>query len=78
MLTIKVIEVIGSPLLFYVFTLYDFCVSWKSRLQYSVALFANKFEYIDDSKAMKEVLWFRDLINELGALSNNEIAYSNS
>lgn len=59
-------------------TLCDSCVSWTSQLQYIVALFTSESDYIVSSKAIKEILWFRGLLNELGVLNDNMIAYSDN
>lgn len=78
MLNIAVIEIIASSTAFYVFTLYDLCMSLNSQLQHIVALSIIEFEYIVATKATKEALWIRSLINTLGGLSDNVIAHSNS
>lgn len=69
-----VIEIIGNLFLFICLH----CVSWKSQLQNIVALSTTEFDYIAAAKAIKEVLWFRNLLNELGVFSDNMILYSNS
>ncbi|KAK4390078.1 Retrovirus-related Pol polyprotein from transposon TNT 1-94 [Sesamum angolense] len=46
----------------YVFTLCDACISWKSQLQYIVALSTNAFAYIATIEAFKEVIWLEGSI----------------
>lgn len=50
----------------YVFTLFGNTVSWKASLQHVVALSTTEAEYIGITKAVKEALWLKGLINELG------------
>lgn len=53
-----------------VFTSYDSCVSWKSQLEHNVVLSITESEYIAIIEAIKEVLWFKGLLNEPGDLSD--------
>lgn len=49
----------------YLFTLYGNLVSWKANLQSIVALSTTESEYIALTKAIKEVIWLKGLVNEL-------------
>ena len=49
-----------------VFTLCGGAVSWKSTLQSVVALSTIEAEYIDLIEAVKESLWLKGLVTELG------------
>lgn len=50
----------------YVFTIGGNLVSWKSSLQRVVALSTTEAEYIAITEAVKEALWLKGIINELG------------
>ncbi|KAL2512470.1 Reverse transcriptase Ty1/copia-type domain-containing protein [Abeliophyllum distichum] len=50
----------------YVFILCDGCISWKSQLQKIVALSSTEAEYIAACDAVKERLWLRGLLGEIG------------
>ncbi|KAL2518980.1 cysteine-rich RLK (RECEPTOR-like protein kinase) 8 [Abeliophyllum distichum] len=50
----------------YVFTLCDGCISWKSQLQKIVAISSTEAEYIAACDAVKEGLWLRGLLGEIG------------
>lgn len=50
----------------YVFILGGAAVSWSSKKQYCTALSSAEAEYIAIAHAMKEVLWFKGLLLELG------------
>lgn len=50
----------------YVFLFEGNVVSWKSSLQTVVALFTTKSELIALSKATKEAIWLKGIIEELG------------
>lgn len=47
------------------FTLYSNCVSWKSHLQYVVALSTIEAEQIAVTKAAMEAIWLKGLLKEL-------------
>lgn len=46
-------------------------MSWKASLQHIVALSTTEAEYIGITEAVKEALWLKGLINELGFIQEN-------
>jgi hypothetical protein len=50
----------------YVFTLFGGAISWQSRLQPTVATSTVEAEYIACAAAVKEALWLRTLLHDLG------------
>ena len=50
----------------YVFTLFGTAVSWKANLQSVVALSTTEAEYIALAEGVKEGLWLKGMLNELG------------
>lgn len=50
----------------YVYTLCGGAVSWKASLQLVVALSINEVEYIALSEVVKEAIWLKGLVTELG------------
>ncbi|OAE25191.1 hypothetical protein AXG93_925s1020 [Marchantia polymorpha subsp. ruderalis] len=54
----------------YVFTLFGCALSWKAHLQPIVALSTTDAEYIATMEGMKESLWLKGLIGELGIVQN--------
>ncbi|XP_073153455.1 secreted RxLR effector protein 161-like [Henckelia pumila] len=50
----------------YIFTVGENVVSWKSCLQHVVALSTTKAEYISLTEAVKEALWLKGFLTELG------------
>ncbi|KAL2235828.1 UNVERIFIED_CONTAM: Retrovirus-related Pol polyprotein from transposon TNT 1-94 [Sesamum indicum] len=62
----------------YIFTLCNACISWKSQLQSIVALSTTEAEYIATTEAIKEALWLKGLISEIGFLKNKLVVYSDS
>ena len=48
----------------YIFTLGGTAMSWKSKLQYRVALSTTEAKYIAISKATKEMIWLKKNFNE--------------
>ncbi|KAL2253135.1 UNVERIFIED_CONTAM: Retrovirus-related Pol polyprotein from transposon TNT 1-94 [Sesamum indicum] len=60
----------------YIFTLCNACISWKSQLQSIVALSTTEAEYIATTEAIKEALWLKGLISEIGFLKNKLVVYS--
>jgi hypothetical protein len=54
----------------YVFTIGGCAVSWKARLQATVALSTTEAEYMAISEAAKEAIWLRGLYSELCGISS--------
>jgi hypothetical protein len=54
----------------FIFTLNGGPVSWSSKLQKTCALSSTEAEYMAMTEALKEVLWFRPLLTELGILED--------
>lgn len=50
----------------YVFNLFGSAVSWRSSLQSVVALSTTEAEYIAITKAVKEGIWLKGLLNDFG------------
>ena len=50
----------------YMFMIYGGAVSWKANLQSIMALSTIEAEYIDMTKAIKEAIWLKGIIKELG------------
>lgn len=53
----------------YVFTLCKGCISWKSQLEKLVALSSIEVEYIAACNAIKEGLWLKGLLTEIGFIN---------
>ena len=53
----------------YMFTLHSGAISWNSRLQPTVAVSTAEAEYMAAAAAVKEALWLRTLLSELGVCS---------
>ena len=52
----------------YAFTLFECTVSWKAQLQLVVALSTPEAEYIAAMKGVKEAMWLKGLVGELGCM----------
>ncbi|KAL5546305.1 hypothetical protein UlMin_005992 [Ulmus minor] len=52
----------------YVFTLFGCTVSWKAQLQPVVALSTTEAEYIAATEGVKEAMWLKGLVGELGCM----------
>ena len=50
----------------YVFIIYGGVVSWKANLQPVVALSTTEADYIAMTEAIKEAIWLKGIIKELG------------
>lgn len=55
-----------DPSLVTSFTLCDSAISWKATLQSIAALSTTEAEYISAIEGVKEAIWLRGLVNELG------------
>ncbi|KAL0412930.1 UNVERIFIED_CONTAM: Retrovirus-related Pol polyprotein from transposon TNT 1-94 [Sesamum radiatum] len=62
----------------YVFTLCGACISWKSQLQNIVALSTTEAEYIATTEALKEAIWLKSLLDEIGFLKQRVTVFSDS
>ena len=62
----------------YVFTLCGSCISWKSQLQPIVALSTTESEYVAATEALKEAIWLRGLISEIGFPDKDMVIFSDS
>lgn len=62
----------------YVFILCDSCISWKSQLQKLVALSSTEAGYIAACDTVKESLWLRGLLNEIGFINNSVKIYTDN
>ncbi|CAL0327637.1 unnamed protein product [Lupinus luteus] len=52
----------------YIFTLCNSAISWKATLQSIAALSTIEAEYISATEGVKEAIWLRGLVNELGLI----------
>ncbi|KAL0534578.1 hypothetical protein IC582_028869 [Cucumis melo] len=64
-------DFVGDPdkrrsLIGFAFTLGENLISWKSNLQSVVALSTTKAEFIVISETVKEAMWLRGIVSELG------------
>ncbi|KAE8665322.1 Detected protein of unknown function [Hibiscus syriacus] len=62
----------------YLFTLAKAPVSWKSTLQSTVALSTTEAEYMAVSEAVKEVIWLKGLMEDLGVVQSHISLYCDS
>ncbi|GJY90752.1 retrotransposon protein, putative, ty1-copia subclass [Tanacetum coccineum] len=60
----------GRSIIGYKFLVHECVVSWKATLQYVVALSTTEAEYMALTEAVKEVIWLRGLLEELGVELN--------
>ncbi|GKB73939.1 retrotransposon protein, putative, ty1-copia subclass [Tanacetum coccineum] len=61
----------GRSITGYVFLVQGCVVSWKAMLQQVVALSTTEAEYMALTEAVKEAIWLRELLEELGIELNN-------
>ncbi|KAK0588475.1 hypothetical protein LWI29_001474 [Acer saccharum] len=62
----------------YFFTIAGCCVSWKSQLQFVVALSTTKAEYIAVTEAIKEAIWLQGLLGEINLFGGKAVIYTDS
>lgn len=62
----------------YVFTLSGCAISWKATLQSTVALSTTEAEYMAAAEAVKEAIWLRGLVSDLGLLQDTSVVYCDS
>ncbi|KAH9782721.1 Integrase catalytic domain-containing protein [Citrus sinensis] len=59
----------------YVFTLGGGPVSWRSILQSTIALSTTEAEYMAATKAVKEDIWLKGLLGDLGVIQENIVVF---
>ena len=59
----------------YVFTLSGSVISWKSTLQSTVALSTTKVEYMAATEAVKEAIWLKGLVGDLGLQQDDFVVF---
>ncbi|GKV16510.1 hypothetical protein SLEP1_g27143 [Rubroshorea leprosula] len=62
----------------YVFTLSRCAISWKVTLQSTVALSTTEAEYMAITEAVKEALWLKGLVSDLGVEQNEMMVFCDS
>ena len=62
----------------YIFTLCNGAISWKATLQSIAALSTTEAEYIAATEGVKEALWLRGLVNELGLAQDTLVVFCDS
>ena len=62
----------------YVFTLFGCTVSWKAQLQSVVALSTTEAEYIAATEGVKEAMWLKRLVGELGCMHDKVKVFCNN
>ncbi|GKD47186.1 retrovirus-related pol polyprotein from transposon TNT 1-94, partial [Tanacetum coccineum] len=61
---------VGRSIMGYAFLVHGCVVSWKAMLQHVVALSTTEAEYMALTEAVKEAIWLRGLLKELGVELN--------
>ena len=56
---------IRKSILGYLFMLDSCLISWKTTLQHMLALSSTEAEFVAATKAVKESMWLKELLNEL-------------
>ena len=62
----------------YVMTYAGGVVSWQLRLRKAVALSTTKVEYLAATEAVKEIIWMKEFISELGIRQEEFRLYCNN
>ncbi|XP_075515307.1 secreted RxLR effector protein 161-like [Primulina tabacum] len=62
----------------YIFTLYGTTISWKASLQSVVALSTTEAEFIAVTEVVKEAIWLKGLITELGVHQEQVVYHRNN
>ena len=62
----------------YIFTLGSAAVSWVSRLQKTVSISTTEAEYVAATEACKEMIWLKNLMEELGKEQDSCQLFSDS
>lgn len=63
-------------LTYYIFTLYDFVISWKATLQQIIAMSIAEAEYMSLAKGAKGGIWLNGFIHNLGLEVQKLMIYS--
>jgi len=50
-------------------------VSWKSRLQSTIVDFSCEAEFVAAAEVIKEALWFKKLVPDLGVMKEDEVVH---
>ena len=64
-----------KSLIGYVFTLSDSVINWKATLQSTVALSTTEAEYMATTEAVKETIWLKGLVGDLGLQQDDFVVY---
>lgn len=62
----------------FVFTLSGCAISWKATLQSTVALSTTEAENMAAAEAVKEVIWLRGLVGDLGLQQDEAVVFRDS
>ncbi|GJZ50801.1 putative RNA-directed DNA polymerase [Tanacetum coccineum] len=62
----------------YVFTLGGCAISWKATLQSTVALSTTKAEYMAMAEGIKEAIWLKGLVGDLGMQQDQTVVHCDS
>jgi len=62
----------------YIFTLGDTTISWKCKLQGRISLSTTEAEYAAISKPANEMIWLKNLLNELGKEQDDSLLFNDS
>ena len=62
----------------YIFTLCNGAISWKATLQSIPTLSPTEAEYVSAIEGVKEALWLRGLLNELGLAQDTFVVFCDS
>jgi hypothetical protein len=62
----------------FVFTLSRYAISWKATLQLTIALSTMEAKYMAVAKVVKEAIWLRGLVSDLGLQQDETIVFCDS
>ena len=62
----------------FVFTLLGCAISWKATLQSTVALSTMEAEYMAVAEVVKEAIWLRGLVSDLGLQQGETVVFCDS
>lgn len=69
---------IGLSLTGYLFTFDNCAINWKAQLQSVVALSTTEVEYTATAEAIKEAIWSKGMLKELGVDQNSVVIHCDS